>query len=59
MINMIFATIIVLLILLVLAVVIYSQCKMSDLSVQNTDNTSESKQETDHDNLGIMTRDYD
>lgn len=58
MINAIFATIIVLLILLVFAIVIYSLCKMSDLSIQNTDNTNESKQETDHDNLGIMTRDY-
>lgn len=58
MINAIFATIIVLLILLVFAIVIYSLCKMSDLSIQNTDNANESKQETDHDNLGIMTRDY-
>ncbi len=58
MINAIFASIIVLLILLVLAIVTYSLCKMSDLSIQSTDNAGEPKQETNDGNSGIMTRDY-
>lgn len=56
--NVILATIIVLLILLVFAIVIYSLCKMSNLPIQSMDNMDESKQETHDDNLGIMTRDY-